>query len=482
MFLLPYRSKNPPERPPYATIGLIVANTIVYIFTTKNLAEIKWGVVTDLAASPSHCNPWRIFASLFLHAEPTHLLGNMLFLWIFGAALEGRMRIPRYLLLYFTAGFAGGLAEIGTQMLAKVDVPGFGASGAIMGLAGAYMYVFPFARIMVFRVIFGFTRFMIGPAEWLSWWVVAYYMALNIVNGLIAQSLRIHSGTAYFDHIGGFCGGMGLAMLLKVRRDSEQISDVQATRANLNNDLGLMSASELETILEAPTENMEMVLIYCNKAIGLPGDVGEKKALKMIERYKEPLLDRGDPEVIASTLLKIPKDTGGVSGPFYLKLGGKLEALKKYDTAAYIYRRVFDIDPYSPDSNAAILRFGRIWETVYQDVDMARDAYEVYIKLFPNGPLIEEAEKGLARVGGTKVVAPIIRQTTIKKTFVEDESAEKAPMYATAFPAEIGHEVAAAEPSPDTARAKSSASRQTQATGAADSVSSFQVPNPFAED
>ncbi len=478
--MFPYRSKNPPERFPYATITLIVLNVLVYLVTTHAGVVIKNGVVTDFAVSPAHIDPWRLFASMFLHANLMHILGNMVFLWVFGASLEGRLRIPWFLTLYFVAGFAGGLAQMVWELARHNDAPVIGASGAIMGVAGAYMYVFPFARIMMFRFRMSFGSLPTLRAEWLAWWVVGYYIAINILEAMMTQSSRHTGGTAYFDHFGGFAVGLLMVMALKTRRDSEQISDVQATRVNLNNDLKLMSASELETILEAPTENMDMVLIYCNKALGLPGDTGEKKTLKMIERYKEDLLLRADPEMIASTLLKIPKDSGGVAGTFYLKLGSRLEGIQKYDTAAYIYRRIFDIDPYSPDSNAAILRFGRIWETIYHDVDMARDAYEVYIKLFPKGPLIEEAEKGLVRVGGPKVVAPIIRQTTIKKMNLADEDSEKAPMYATAFPAESVHDLQA-DQTVQPSRIRTTQPITPKADASRDTTH-LTVPNPFADE
>ncbi|HEY3329985.1 MAG TPA: rhomboid family intramembrane serine protease [Capsulimonadaceae bacterium] len=475
MLLFPYRSKNPPEHIPYATIGLIAVNTLVYLCTSDSFVEIKRGIVEDFAVAPTNLDPLRLFTSMFLHGDPMHLLGNMLFLWIFGAALEGRLRIPYYLLLYTAAGFAGGLLQMWTEMAIKWDGPLIGASGAIMGVSAAYMYVFPFARIMMFRVYIGLGRIICGPAEWLSWWVVGYYIALDMLNGFLAQSMHLRSGTGHFAHIGGFFAGMGVAMALRVRRDSEQLSEAQATRASMNNDLGLLSANELETILTAPTENMTMVLVYCNKAIATPGTVGEKKALKMIERYMDPLLEKADPLWVAETLLKIPAETGSVPCWFYLKLAGKLEGLKKFDTAAYMYRRVFDLDPYGPDASPAILRFGRIWETIYNDIDMARDAYEVYLKLFPDGPLAEEAEKGLARVGGPKVVAPIHRSATIKRTTLDDDDAPPPPQPHSAFD-DLADETRPREE--NVARRAHSA----DSTAAEQQTAKLVVPNPFAAD
>lgn len=415
MLVVPYKSKNPPEHTPYVTYALIAINCLIFLITSNwadHWPEIRWGVVLDWAVSRSTMNPLRLFTSLFLHENLLHIGGNMLFLWIFGAAAEGRLRPLKFTALYLGSGMIGGYI----QSLAGPQF-GLGASGAIMGVAGSYVYMFPHAKIRVFRWI----RLLPVIADWPAWGTVAYFIFFDILNGLI---LRGSDHTGHFTHLSGFLIGLLATWLFRARRDTEAMSEVQATRSELSNELELMSYAELDVLMDAWTDNMELVLTYCNKALAQPGTRGEQKAAAAIERYKQDLLMYSDPEWVASTLLKIPQDsTYQVSGPFYLKLGSKLESVGNYQMAATLYRRIFDIDATSKDSSAAIIRFGRIWEQVFKDKEMARDAYEVYLRLFPKGPMAEEAEKGLDRVGGRRIVTEITRQATIKKTYIHDEDA-----------------------------------------------------------
>src|SRR5689334_7360513 len=104
---IPYRCKNPPESFPWATCGLIAANVFVYVCTTRVGLVIKEPVVDEYGLKFSNINFRDAFASLFLHANLLHLLGNMWFLQLFGSAVEGRLRWFKFLLTYFLAGFAG---------------------------------------------------------------------------------------------------------------------------------------------------------------------------------------------------------------------------------------------------------------------------------------------------------------------------------------------------------------------------------------
>jgi len=460
MVVVPYRSKNPPEHTPYVTYTLIAMNCLVFIFTSNwhGGPHIRLGILQDWGVSMRTMNPVRSFTALFLHANLLHIGGNMLFLWIFGVATEGRLRPWKYLAVYFAAGMVGGYIQcMSSPQLA------IGASGAIMGIAGAYVYMFPHAKIRVFRWLF--LRPYID--DWPAWGTVGYFFFFDVLDGVI---LRVRDGVGHYWHISGLLIGVAMVWILKARRDTEAISEVQATRCELSNELELMSYGELDVLMDAWTDNMDMVLVYCNKAIAHPGSRGEQKAVEAIERYKDELLEHADPEWLASTVLKIPRDaTKQLPGPFYLKLGGKLEAAGKYETAAVVYRRIFDIDQSTMDASAAIMRFGRIWETIFHDMEMARDAYEVYMRLFPSGSLAEEAEKGLERVGGARFVAQIIRQTTIKRTFLADDD-EPAPR------------IAAFDDDPTQLETEPARDTSTGESGDRPDQAKLSVPNPFAGD
>ena len=139
--LLPYRTKNPPEHFPFVTVTLIVLNVVIYLATSTDHAffRVNDSALENFAVSHNNLGLFRLTSAMFLHANIEHILGNMLFLWLFGAAAEGRLRPLKFITLYLIAGWTGGLLSDFMQGLSNPDVPSLGASGAIMGLAGAYL-------------------------------------------------------------------------------------------------------------------------------------------------------------------------------------------------------------------------------------------------------------------------------------------------------------------------------------------------------
>src|SRR5947209_6003270 len=145
--LLPYKSKNPPESFPFATIGLIAINLIVYACTTKDGLSIRREVVEQYAVSGEHFTLLRCFTSMFLHGGVLHILGNMWFLYLFGFAVEGRLRSLKFLIVYMAAGFAGDLLHQALLGSSHPERFSLGASGAIMGILGSALYMFPFSKV-----------------------------------------------------------------------------------------------------------------------------------------------------------------------------------------------------------------------------------------------------------------------------------------------------------------------------------------------
>ena len=150
--------------------------------------------------------------------------------------------------------------------------------------------------------------------------------------------------------------------------------------------------------MEQPTENMDLVTAYCWKSLMDGGPTGEQKCLKMLNKYKLRLLETGDPFKVAKIVLYISVSTVGLPGVFYLKLGGKLEAVGGQDDAGLCYRRVFDSDKTSKDAEVALLRLGRLLENHYKNPLQAREAYSVLLTIFPTGVGAEEASKALKRI------------------------------------------------------------------------------------
>jgi len=192
---------------PVVTYGLIALNVLVFLMEISQGEPFirHWSVVPrQLVAHPAEELP-TVITAMFMHAGWMHLLGNMLFLWIFGDNVEARLGRARYLAFYLACGIVATLAQV--AMSSGSNIPILGASGAISGVLGGYLILFPHGRVRV--VTHGGTVAM--PALV----VIGLWIILQLVNGIgsITQSSQT-GGVAYIAHIGGFVAGMALAYLL----------------------------------------------------------------------------------------------------------------------------------------------------------------------------------------------------------------------------------------------------------------------------
>ncbi len=389
--LFPYRTKNPPDHFPWITIGLIAVNTLVFLTSCDEHLQIRQSIVETCAVTHNtmYSEPWRIVSALFLHQNLFHLIGNMVFLWLFGASTEGRMRPGRFIALYLAAGLSGDILEDLFWGIGNPDVPSLGASGAIMGVAGAYLYLFPHSIICIFY-LFGW--FWYGVWECRAKWVIGFYVGGDILMTIL---FRGQDGVGHLAHIGGFAAGYLTVLLFRSRRDNEEISEIQAAHADLQ-DFTLLSVGELHTLMQQPTDNLELVLAYLDK-ISSTFDGNFNEALLVFNRYATLLLKEADPEVVARIVLRIPVQYGGVHPVFYLKLGSALEHRTSNDLAYQVYRRMYDLAPTAPDSEMALYRMAHIIEHAYRNHAQSVAVYQEMLRLFPNGELAVYARDALQR-------------------------------------------------------------------------------------
>ncbi len=208
--MIPIRDHNPSLRVPYVTYALIGINLAVFLAmwplrgNEHALAEVYFAY----GAVPVEV--WRggeihtLVSSIFLHGGFMHFAGNMLFLWIFGDNLEDLLGHVRFLLFYLATGIGASVVQI--LAAPTSDVPIVGASGAIAGIMGGYLLLFPRARVDVLFIIVIFFKVIPFPA----WIMLLIWFALQLWGGV--ASIGAQSGVAYWAHIGGFVVGF-LAML-----------------------------------------------------------------------------------------------------------------------------------------------------------------------------------------------------------------------------------------------------------------------------
>lgn len=212
--MLPLKDNIPTDRFPIVTVVIIAINVLVFLY------EFSLGAGVDDFLSRYGMTPYEIsqgvslysrgglpvyatlFTSMFLHAGILHLGGNMLFLWIFGNNVEDSMGRFRFVIFYLLCGLVASLAQIAIDPASPI--PNVGASGAIAGVLGGYILLYPRARVTTLVFLGIFITFIELPAAM----VLLFWIILQIVAGLAGLYSTGAEGVAYFAHIGGFIAGL----------------------------------------------------------------------------------------------------------------------------------------------------------------------------------------------------------------------------------------------------------------------------------
>ena len=235
--MIPYHDENVTLRTAYVTIALIVANVVMWIFVQGAGSAVPLATsVCNLGLIPGELTmsvppgaqfpmgdglvcltdpgrqPFNVITSMFLHGSWMHLIGNMWFLWLFGNNIEDSMTRPRFLAFYLLSGLAAAFLQVALQP--DSTVPMVGASGAISGVMGAYLVLYPRVRVFTWVPIGFFMTSIALPA----WAMLIYWMLLQLFGGLGSIVSAQQGGVAFWAHVGGFAAGAALAKVF-ARRD-----------------------------------------------------------------------------------------------------------------------------------------------------------------------------------------------------------------------------------------------------------------------
>jgi membrane associated rhomboid family serine protease len=229
--MIPLKDNVPTRSFPLVTVGLIVANSLVWFWELSSpgvdVHVARDGYYPCLVNST--CNAFArhyhdltwyegAFSSMFMHASWQHIAGNMLFLWIFGNNVEDALGRVRFFVWYILAGLAATASQTAITLYfgtrADASVPNIGASGAIAGVLGAYFVLLPRARVLTL-IFFGFVFIREIPAIWF----LGIWIALQAWSGSLSLvAPHAAGGTAFFAHIGGFVFGLATVHLVTRRR------------------------------------------------------------------------------------------------------------------------------------------------------------------------------------------------------------------------------------------------------------------------
>jgi membrane associated rhomboid family serine protease len=211
--MFPVSDVIPSRTAPIVTVSLIVINSVVFLYQWMLPQHALQIFTAQYALIPAYASLSSVLTSMFLHGGWMHIIGNMLYLWIFGDNIEDQLGHVGFLVFYLAAG---ALAAVG-QVVINPDsmVPMVGASGAIAGVMGAYFVLYPESRILTAIFIFFFFDLVEIPAIFfLGIW---FLMQLLSGVGSLGVSNAAAGGTAFFAHIGGFIAGLLVGGVLRVR-------------------------------------------------------------------------------------------------------------------------------------------------------------------------------------------------------------------------------------------------------------------------
>ncbi len=217
--MIPLKDINPTKRFPIVTVLLIAANVLIFIYQTLLAPDLQESLVASFALIPAKLfskevagqgdvHPMiTVFTSMFLHGGFLHIAGNMLYLWIFGNNVEDATGRIRFVIFYLVCGVAAAYTH--AVLHASSRVPMIGASGAVSGVLGAYLLLYPRARVLT-AVVFGF---YIRTIEVPAVVILGFWFLLQFSNALVSSGTG--GGVAWYAHVGGFVAGMLLIGLFK---------------------------------------------------------------------------------------------------------------------------------------------------------------------------------------------------------------------------------------------------------------------------
>lgn len=380
--LIPLGTDRPLRRTPVVTSALLAINIAVFLaqtyLQTVNADEYQQAWLPKVWAWKRDFHWWSLITASFLHADFLHILGNSLFLWVFGPNIEDRLGRLWYLVFYVL----GGMAAMGLHVLFST-APAIGASGSIAALTGAYLVMFPRTQIRVYSIL------NLGLASIPAWW----FIGLSVVWDLAAQGLGARTGIAHLAHLGGYAFGASVSygllafkiipgevydlffMSKQAKRRAEIRGATRAFERKLESKLAPMTP-------EAQAEADALAL----KRSGVTQLVASANWPGAIAAYKN----------LANTYGHLPH-AAVLSRRHQYDLANHMYQAGEYVSAAYAYERFLATYPKDPEAPQICLLLGRINARHLNDPIKAKTLLHRAIEQLQTGSNSDEGSLALAR-------------------------------------------------------------------------------------
>lgn len=222
--MIPYKDDNPINIFPVSTVLIISLNMLVFIMQLLS-GEDSRSIVYSYGAIPQNITGFQsrqpipayltILTSMFMHGGVFHIAWNMLYFWIFGNNIEERLGHIKFILFYLFCGVVAALSHI--LLSPDSSVPMIGASGAVSGMLGAYILLFPMAQVRTI-VLLGFYITIVKIPALI---VIGFWAIIQVVSALLSQGNAAQGGIAFFAHVGGFIAGLFTIKLWQPRRSNK---------------------------------------------------------------------------------------------------------------------------------------------------------------------------------------------------------------------------------------------------------------------
>jgi membrane associated rhomboid family serine protease len=361
MLPIPTGSQVALERKPTVVYGLLLAmfliHTVVFIITSID-PGLRITILRTFGFIPSHRNFWALFTYVFVHAGWLHLLGNLIFLWIFGAGLEDRVGHAEFTLIFLTSGICSALIHgTGVHPLAYAK-PVVGTSGAVAGILGAYLVLMPLAEIRVTGCFFC----MPVHGRIAAFWFLPLWFLLELLRAYFSEG-GPSAGVAYWAHVGGFLVGVPMGVLLRIS-EKEQGA-------------GAPSGAEEEANIAA-------------------------RVLEMREGDLRRIVREGDFNLAWELYRRLDEEFPGIllDTGLQLSLASLAEQEGRYAEALALYRALANSNRVEEARARAAYRMGIIYLDREADHRQAARVFQILIRKFPSTDAARGAEEKLEEIFG----------------------------------------------------------------------------------
>jgi membrane associated rhomboid family serine protease len=364
---------------PWATIGLLLANWLIFISLHEAPYDTQFWIRWYFFSIPGEQYPWQLITSMFFHASFWHIIGNSIYLWVFGIFVEDKLGWKAYLFLYFLTGIAAGLVQgtmVGLFMREKIFIPSLGASGAISGIMGIYLYRCYYSKIKLLISIWLPIRIQIPAVIILTLWFTQDFI------GGIDSILGIYLNVAFWAHVGGFAAGFGACKYLhyEVQARKEKLEFVAETTLKLYGGYGV-GIKAAEKLLETDPGNLELHLnlarVKTRWWASLEGKAHYEKTIKL-------LLEKEPEKAMEAFVEYWKKYLTVLEARYQVKLSLLLNRNLKIDLSAHTLQALINSDqPLDLHMEEAYLNLGKIYREQLKRDDLARYVYEKFLLKFP---------------------------------------------------------------------------------------------------